>query len=209
MPRRGQVSPFLDDDRRAALGGRLERADSVSRDRYLFYTACTRPRQRLTLIREAATDDGQPREPSPFWDESYALAPITLSLDPAPAPLRALVADRRSPDRAERLRSLSLLSVGDPEGAAALASANGGHASSTGRRAHSAARRYCGPLHRLRSRGTLDVLRHGAGDVLGLLATLVRGTPDRPQVGRCGAGRAAARPDRSPGAEPLLLRALA
>ena len=45
---------------RGALGGRLERADPVERDRYLFYTACTRPRRRLVLVREAATDDGVP-----------------------------------------------------------------------------------------------------------------------------------------------------
>ena len=30
--------------RRRELGGRLERPDAVARDRYLFYTACTRPR---------------------------------------------------------------------------------------------------------------------------------------------------------------------
>src|SRR5207253_1661640 len=42
LPRRSRVSPFLDDDARHALGGRLERPDQVSRDRYLFYTACTR-----------------------------------------------------------------------------------------------------------------------------------------------------------------------
>ena len=68
LPRRTRVSPFLDDDARRELGGRLERPDQVSRDRYLFYTACTRATRRLYLVREAATDDGGPREPSPFWD---------------------------------------------------------------------------------------------------------------------------------------------
>ena len=36
--------PFLDDDRRRELDGeaRLAKADPVARDRYLFYTACTR-----------------------------------------------------------------------------------------------------------------------------------------------------------------------
>ena len=53
-------------------GARLQRPDPVSRDRYLFYTACTRPLERLYLVREAATDDGNPREPSPFWDEVQA-----------------------------------------------------------------------------------------------------------------------------------------
>src|SRR5262249_48792903 len=50
LPRRGRVSPFLNDERRAALGARLERPDPVGRDRYLFYTACTRARNRLTLV---------------------------------------------------------------------------------------------------------------------------------------------------------------
>jgi hypothetical protein len=76
LPRRGAASPFLDDDARRALderGARLVRPDPVSRDRYLFYTACTRASERLYLVREAATDDGSPREASPFWDEVQAL----------------------------------------------------------------------------------------------------------------------------------------
>jgi hypothetical protein len=73
LPRRGDGSPFLDDDARRALGGRLLRADQASRDRYLFYTACTRATRRLYLVREAATDEGSPREPSPFWEEVAAL----------------------------------------------------------------------------------------------------------------------------------------
>ncbi|HJQ74884.1 MAG TPA: hypothetical protein VJ814_08360, partial [Gaiellaceae bacterium] len=73
LPRRGSASPLLDDDVRRDLGARLERPDSVARDRYLFYTACTRPSRRLYLVREAAGDEGTPREPSPFWDEVRAL----------------------------------------------------------------------------------------------------------------------------------------
>ena len=73
LPRRSRTSPFLDDDARRELGGRLERPDQVSRDRYLFYTACTRATRRLYLVREAATDDGAPREPSPFWEEVAAV----------------------------------------------------------------------------------------------------------------------------------------
>ena len=102
LPRRGRVSPFLDDERRAALGGRLERADPVSRDRYLFYTACTVPGGGWYLVREAATDDGQPREPSPFWEEVTRSSPAedvarwtrrrSLSLP--------VVAGRRRTDRA-------------------------------------------------------------------------------------------------------------
>ncbi|HWQ22754.1 MAG TPA: hypothetical protein VNK94_01460, partial [Gaiellaceae bacterium] len=73
LPRRDRPSPLLDDAARRELGGRLERPDPVARDRYLFYTACTRARSRLVLVREAAGDDGVPQEPSPFWDDVRAL----------------------------------------------------------------------------------------------------------------------------------------
>ena len=77
LPRRGRrvAVPRRRRARRArpARRARLERPDPVERDRYLFYTACTRATRRLTLVREAATDEGSPREPSPFWDEVAAL----------------------------------------------------------------------------------------------------------------------------------------
>src|SRR5581483_3382515 len=57
LPRRERESPFLDEDARRRLGARLQRPDAVARDRYLFYTACTRPTRRLYLVREAATDE--------------------------------------------------------------------------------------------------------------------------------------------------------
>ncbi len=127
LPRRGRTSPFLDDDRRATLGGRLERPDPVQRDRYLFYTACTRPRQRLVLVREAATDEGVPREPSPFWHE------VTRLFDPAEVERatrrRALSALTWSlegaPTERERLRALAELASTDEQDARALAGANG------------------------------------------------------------------------------------
>ena len=77
FPQRTQSSPFLDDDRRRELDGRarLAKPDPVSRARYLFYTACTRPSRRLYLVREAATDDGAPRQPSPFWEDVARRAP--------------------------------------------------------------------------------------------------------------------------------------
>jgi ATP-dependent helicase/DNAse subunit B len=127
LPRRSRTSPFLDDDRRRELGGRLERPDQVSRDRYLFYTACTRAVRRLYLVREAATDEGTPREPSPFWEEVAAvfdrddvvhattrrpLSALTWSLDHAPS-------------ERERLRALSLLAASDADQAVVLAAANG------------------------------------------------------------------------------------
>ena len=130
LPRRGSSSPFLDDDARRALderGARLQRPDAVARDRYLFYTACTRPLERLYLVREAATDEGSPREPSPFWDEVQAvlaeddvrrwtrrrpLSALTWSLDDAPT-------------ERERLRALAELAANDAPAADALALANG------------------------------------------------------------------------------------
>ncbi len=130
LPRRGASSPFLDDDARRAFdeqGARLQRPDSVSRDRYLFYTACTRPLDRLYLVREAADDEGSPREPSPFWDEVQAvfdpedvrrwtrrrpLSTLTWTLDTAPT-------------ERERLRSLAELAARDAPAAEALSRANG------------------------------------------------------------------------------------
>jgi ATP-dependent helicase/nuclease subunit B len=130
LPRRGQASPFLADDVRRALderGARLARPDPVSRDRYLFYTACTRPLRRLYLVREAASDDGSPREPSPFWEEAQAvfdaddvrrwtrrrpLSALTWPIDAAPT-------------ERERLRALAELAAHDRGAARALARANG------------------------------------------------------------------------------------
>ncbi|HZC28759.1 MAG TPA: hypothetical protein VE269_03385, partial [Gaiellaceae bacterium] len=69
LPRRGHESPFLGDELRRRLdnrrGARLAPRDHVARDRYLFYTACTRATRRVYFVREAATDDGSPREASP------------------------------------------------------------------------------------------------------------------------------------------------
>ena len=130
LPRRGGGSPFLDDEARRALdenGARLVRPDPVATDRYLFYTACTRASQRLYLVREAADDDGSPREASPFWHEAQAvferedvrrwtrrrpLSALTWPLDEAPT-------------ERERLRALAELSARDASAADALAHANG------------------------------------------------------------------------------------
>jgi ATP-dependent helicase/nuclease subunit B len=132
FPRRQQGSPFLVDEERrsideAARRTRLTRPDAVSRERYFFYTACTRPSRRLYLVREAATDDGSPRQASPFWDEARALfgdedvahwtrrrplAELTWRIDDAPS-------------ERERLRALSALAAVDEDEALAYAHANG------------------------------------------------------------------------------------
>ena len=132
LPRRSTETPFLPDDERRALETRaprrrLVRPDSLARDRYLFYTACTRPRQRLTLVREAANDEGRPSEPSPFWTEVRGhfdagevdrwtrrrrLSDLTWGIETAPS------------DR-ERLRSAAATAATDADEATALARANG------------------------------------------------------------------------------------
>jgi ATP-dependent helicase/nuclease subunit B len=141
LPRRSRTSPFLDDTARASLGGRLERPDGVSRDRYLFYTACTRATRRLYLVREAATDEGGPREPSPFWEEVAAVFdPADVEHATTRRPLSALTWQlEAAPSERERLRALALLGAGDPEEALALAEANGWERRLA--RARSAARR--------------------------------------------------------------------
>jgi ATP-dependent helicase/nuclease subunit B len=131
LPRRGLASPFLDDEARGELDdrarSRLTRPDPVARDRYLFYTACTRATRRLTLVREAASDEGSPREPSPFWEEVQtlfdredvarwtrrrALSQLTWQLEQAPT-------------ERERLRALALLAAADQVEAEGIAAANG------------------------------------------------------------------------------------
>jgi ATP-dependent helicase/DNAse subunit B len=129
LPRRGQATPFLDDEARERLGERLLRTDPVARDRYLFYTACARPSRRLYLVREAATDEGSPREASPFWEEVAGLFPAEevarwtrrRSLSQLTWPLE------EAPTERERLRALAALTADERERGAAesLARANG------------------------------------------------------------------------------------
>jgi ATP-dependent helicase/DNAse subunit B len=131
LPRRGSASPFLDDERRRELderrGSRLVRPDSVGRDRYLLYTACTRATKRLTLVREAAGDDGAPRDASPFWDETRAVFdPEDVARWTTRRRLSALTSPLESaPTERERLRAVAALAASDPDAATSLALANG------------------------------------------------------------------------------------
>ena len=131
LPRRGAASPFLDDDARGELdqrtAARLTAPDPVERERYLFYTACTRATQRLTLVREAATDEGSPREPSPFWDEVVALFDLDdVRRATHRRPLSRLTWElEAAPTERERLRALALLAAREPEDAESIAIANG------------------------------------------------------------------------------------
>jgi ATP-dependent helicase/nuclease subunit B len=129
FPQRTQSAPFLDDERRRELDttARLQKPDPVSRARYLFYTACTRPSRRLYLVREAATDDGAPRQPSPFWEDVRAvLRPDDLPRITRRRSLSALVWPLEgAPSERERLRAVSWLANGDRPSAEAVARANG------------------------------------------------------------------------------------
>jgi ATP-dependent helicase/DNAse subunit B len=123
LPRRDRGSPFLDDDRRRELGARLERPDQVSRDRYLFYTACTRATSRLYLVREAATDEGSAKEASPFWhDVAAAFAADEVARATTRRPLSQLTWPLEgAPTERERVRALARLSSDSDGEASALA----------------------------------------------------------------------------------------
>ena len=131
LPRRVPPSPFLDDLVRRELdercGARLQRPDVASRDRYLFYTACTRPSRRLTLVREATSDEGTARDPSPFWDAVRSLFdPDEVRRQTRRRSLSRLTWPLEdAPTERERLRSLAALSATDPREADGLAFANG------------------------------------------------------------------------------------
>jgi ATP-dependent helicase/DNAse subunit B len=132
LPRRGETSPFLDDDARRELDeqlrqARLARPDPVARDRYLFYTACTRATRRLYLVREAANDEGGPREPSPFWEEARGLFDADeVRRSTTRRPLSALTWPLEgAPTERERLRAVASLAPADGDAARAISQANG------------------------------------------------------------------------------------
>ena len=184
--------------RAATLDGlpraRLAQPDPVARDRYLFYTACTRAIRRLYLVREAATDEGSPREPSPFWDEARALfAPEDVARWTVRRPLSALTWPlERAPSERERLRALAALAASDRGAAEAIAQANGWE-----RRLERALGRLPTadtPRSSPRAGGAgreADVQRHGARALRRLLVGVVRRAAARPR------GRSTASPTPS------------
>ncbi len=121
LPRRVDRPRLLDDDLCRELEARSRRArmprpDPVARDRYLLY-----------LVREAVTDDGSPREPSPFWDDVRSvfdrgdverwttrrrLSALVRQLDDAPS-------------ERERIRAAAALAATDPGQARELGRAYG------------------------------------------------------------------------------------
>ena len=106
LPGGGAERRVLDAAAAAELG--VEAPDPSERERHLFTIACTRPWRTLYLSRQAATDDGRPLEPSPFWAEVVrVLGPQSASLvrrrglADVSWPLAAAPSDR------ERLRALA------------------------------------------------------------------------------------------------------
>ena len=133
LPRRGHESPFLDDDARRELdevGARLvEARPGRARPLPLLHRVHARDASALYLVREAASDEGSPREPSPFWDEVARLfsTRTTCARATTRRPLSALTWPLEgAPTERERLRALALRCAATtaPE-ADALARANG------------------------------------------------------------------------------------
>lgn len=113
---------LLDSDTAAAAG--LRRPDPSEVDRHLFMSAVTRPRGRLYLARQVASDDGRPIARSPFLDELCRL------IDPNTAVRRRGLADvtwevAEAPDDRQRLRSLARELRDDPVWAVSSAAAPG------------------------------------------------------------------------------------
>jgi ATP-dependent helicase/DNAse subunit B len=131
FPRRSSKHRLLDDEARERLEQEMATpppAEELERDRFLFYNACTRAYERLYLVRESASEDGSPRQASPFWEELRELfEPAELERWTKRRSLSKLVWDEaaQAPNERERLRSLAALASSQPAQARALARANG------------------------------------------------------------------------------------
>jgi ATP-dependent helicase/DNAse subunit B len=78
FPHRPAPEPFLDDDARAALarasGLVLPRHEDVlAREQYLLYACVSRPEEVLFLSFRTSDEEGDPAQPSPFFDDVRAL----------------------------------------------------------------------------------------------------------------------------------------
>ncbi len=215
FPRRQAGTPFLDEEERRSIDetskdARLAKPDQVSRERYFFYTACTRPSRRLYLVREASTDEGSPREPSPFWDEARALfdaddvtrwttrrrlAQLTWEVDAAPDRARAAAGPQLSGRRGSR------------RGARPRAGQRLGPPSRTRPRCLLAADAAHGPGADRQPAREGELLRDRARALRRLLVDLVPRAADRPAHDRRRGGRSASRLDRPPDALQVLLGA--
>ena len=131
FPRRSSKHRLLDDEAREQLEQKMTTpppAEELERDRFLFYNACTRAHERLSLVRESASEDGSPRQASPFWEELRELFPAAeVERWTKRRSLSKLVWDEaaQAPNERERLRSLAALASSQPAEARVLARANG------------------------------------------------------------------------------------
>ena len=131
FPRRSSKHRLLDDEAREQLEQTMATpppAEELERDRFLFYNACTRAHERLSLVRESASEDGSPRQASPFWEELRELfGAAEVERWTKRRSLSKLVWDEaaQAPNERERLRSLAALASSQPAQARALALANG------------------------------------------------------------------------------------
>jgi ATP-dependent helicase/nuclease subunit B len=131
FPRRSSKHQLLADEAREKLEQVMAPpppAEELEHERFLFYNACTRAYERLYLVRESASEDGSPRQASPFWEELCDLFdPAEVESWTKRRSLSKLVWDEtaQAPNERERLRSLAALVSSQPVRAQALARANG------------------------------------------------------------------------------------
>ena len=166
LPRRSVDPPFLSEEARRGLeeraGRHLVRGDRLARDRYLFYSACTRAWRRLYLVREAATEDGRPLEPSPFYEEVRSrFAQAEVERWTRRRPLSALHWElHAAPTERERLRAVAALASDHETVARAIAASAGwGRQIDRALAAFSRPTRLANPrvLERLREQGRFSV----------------------------------------------------
>ena len=211
-------SPFLDDEARrrharAQRGARLARPDQVSRERYLFYTACTRAsaprctssaRPRPTTARRArrarsgtrCARSGR-RTRCERWTTRRPLSALTWPLEARADRARAAARARRA-CRRERRRKPPTLRPRERLGAAARARA---------RVAFDRPTRLRHPAVLEQLRAAHDLRRHRARGVRGLLLDVVHRAGRRPARDRRRGRRAPARLGRALGALQVLRRA--
>ncbi len=90
FPKLEREDPLLRDSERESLQERdVKMQPRIQGDEItLFYEAVTRAREHLLLTRSNLSDDGQPWQPSPFWQEVRRLVdvqPVNTGVTPSPA----------------------------------------------------------------------------------------------------------------------------
>lgn len=115
---------LLSERRRERLGRDLDPVDPGDLDRHRLYTALTRARRHVVLVRRFAAEDGRPLEASPLLEE------VARALGGLRAVERRRLSDvttpiEQAPSARERLRALCRLAVSDPDRARRLAESEG------------------------------------------------------------------------------------